>query len=97
MDFCLRIHNHKLSICLFQPHPRPELIDQKVIDGHIIPNRVVFTKSAPIEQPFETLAFEDNIKVTITFFTQGEGRNLKSKYSVFHSFSKQYEFMSLQP
>lgn len=63
-----------------QPHPRPELIDKKVIDGHIIPNRVVFTKSAPIEQPYETLAFEDNIKVTITFFTQGEGKNMKSKY-----------------
>lgn len=62
----------------FKPHPRPELIDKKVIDGHIIPNRVVFTKSAPIEQPFETLAFEDNIKVTVTFFTQGEGKNMKT-------------------
>lgn len=65
----------------FQPHPRPELIDKKVIDGHIIPNRVIFTESAPIEQPFETLAFEDNIKVTVTFFTQGEGKNMKSMYT----------------
>lgn len=70
----------KFHILKFQPHPRPELIDKKVIDGHIIPNRVVFTKSAPIEQPFETLAFEDNIKVTVTFFTQGEGKNMKSMY-----------------
>lgn len=69
---------------ILQPHPRPELIDKKVIDGHIIPNRVVFTKSAPIEQPFETLAFEDNIKVTVTFFTQGEGKNIKSMYSIFY-------------
>lgn len=74
-----------MLLCVYynylQPHPRPELIDKKVIDGHIIPSRVVFTKSAPIEQPFETLAFEDNIKVTVTFFTQGEGKNLKSMYS----------------
>lgn len=54
------------------------MIDNKVIDGHIIPNRVVFTSSAPIEVPFKTLAFEDNLKVTISFFTQGEGRTKKS-------------------
>lgn len=56
------------------------MIDKKVIDGHIIPNKVVFTTSAPTEQPFETLAFEDNMKVTITFFTQGEGKRTKSRH-----------------
>lgn len=61
-----------------QPHPRPEMIDRKVIDGHVIPNKVIFTAAAPIEQPFNTLAFEDNVKVTITFFTQGEGKTQKS-------------------
>lgn len=55
------------------------MIDKKVIDGHIISDRVVFTASAPTEDPFETLAFDDNIKVTISFFTQGEGKNMKSK------------------
>lgn len=54
------------------------MIDKKVIDGHVIPNNVVFTSSAPIEEPFETLAFEDNMKVTVTFFTQGEGKRAKS-------------------
>lgn len=58
------------------------MIDKKVIDGHVIPNKVVFTTSAPIEQPFETLAFEDNMKVTITFFTQGEGKRAKSRYQM---------------
>lgn len=55
------------------------MIDKKVIDGHIISDHVVFTSSAPTEDPFETLAFDDNIKVTISFFTQGEGKNMKSK------------------
>lgn len=64
-----------------QPHPRPDRIDKKVIDGHIISEQVVFTGSAPTEEPFETLAFDDNIKVTISFFTQGEGANMKSELS----------------
>lgn len=58
------------------------MIDKKVIDGHVIPNKVVFTTSAPIEQPLETLAFEDNVKVTITFFTQGEGKRTKSRHCI---------------
>ncbi|KAJ6637756.1 Fasciclin-1 [Pseudolycoriella hygida] len=62
----------------FKPHPRPDMIDKKVIDGHIISDKVVFTASAPTEEPFETLAFDDNIKVTISFFTQGEGKTLKT-------------------
>lgn len=56
------------------------MIDKKVIDGHIIPDRVVFTASAPLEEPFATSAFEDNIKVTVTFFTQGEGKHQRSKF-----------------
>lgn len=55
------------------------MIDKKVIDGHIIPGKAVFTAAAPIEQPFSTLAFEDNVKVTVTFFEEGKGANKKSK------------------
>jgi len=66
----------KLSL---QPPPRPDLIDKKVIDGHVIPNHVIFTSSAPLDQPFETEAFEDNLKVTATFFTQNDGKSSKSK------------------
>ncbi|XP_062536830.1 fasciclin-1 isoform X2 [Armigeres subalbatus] len=61
----------------FKPPPRPDMIDRKVIDGHVIPNRVIFTAPAPLDDPLETLAFEDNLKVTITFFKQGEGKNAK--------------------
>lgn len=61
----------------FKPPPRPDMIDRKVIDGHVIPNNVVFTAPAPLDDPLETLAFEDNLKVTVTFFKQGEGKNAK--------------------
>lgn len=70
-------------IFFLQPHPRPDMIDKKVIDGHIIPDRVVFTASAPLEEPFATSAFEDNIKVTVTFFTQGEGKHQRSIHILF--------------
>lgn len=61
----------------FKPPPRPDMIDRKVIDGHVIPNHVIFTAPAPLDEPLETLAFEDNLKVTVTFFKQGEGKNAK--------------------
>ncbi|XP_021703241.1 fasciclin-1 isoform X4 [Aedes aegypti] len=61
----------------FKPPPRPDMIDRKVIDGHVIPNRVIFTAPAPLDDPLETLAFEDNLKVTVTFFKQGDGKNAK--------------------
>ncbi|XP_058816986.1 fasciclin-1 isoform X3 [Topomyia yanbarensis] len=61
----------------FKPPPRPDMIDRKVIDGHVIPNHVIFTAPAPLDDPMETLAFEDNLKVTVTFFKQGEGKNAK--------------------
>jgi hypothetical protein len=56
------------------------MIDKKVIDGHIIPGKAIFTTAAPLEEPLETLAFEDNLKVTVTFFTQPDGRHTKSEY-----------------
>ncbi|XP_063703463.1 fasciclin-1 isoform X2 [Culicoides brevitarsis] len=62
----------------FKPSPRPDLIDKKVIDGHVIPNKVIFTSSAAIEEPYYTLAFEDNLKVTVSFFTQHAGKETKT-------------------
>lgn len=55
------------------------MIDKKVIDGHVIPGRVIFTSSAHMEHAYETEAFEDNLKVTATFFTQNDGKQTKSK------------------
>lgn len=63
----------------FKPPPRSDLFDARVIDAHVVPDRVIFTAAAPLNEPLETLTFEDNLKVKVTFFTQSEGRHTKSK------------------
>lgn len=56
------------------------MIDKKVIDGHIIPNHVIFTSPARLEHPYSTMTSgEDNLKVTATFFTQNDGKSIKSR------------------
>lgn len=48
-----------------------------VIDGHVIPNHVLFTAATPNNLPYETLAFSDNVKVTVSFLKeQDKGENL---------------------
>lgn len=64
----------------FQPQPRPEMIDAKVVDGHVIPNMVLFTKPTANDMQYETLAFGDNLKVTISFTTTQNGQETLSKY-----------------
>lgn len=49
---------------------RSNKIDRQVIDGHVIPNHVLFTAPTPSNKPYETLAFGDNLKVTISFSTE---------------------------
>lgn len=62
----------------FKSIHRPDLIDRRVIDGHVIPDRAIFTAPAPLDEPMNTAAFEDNLKVQISFFSQGEGHHKKS-------------------
>ncbi|XP_012283312.1 fasciclin-1 isoform X2 [Orussus abietinus] len=62
----------------FKPTPRPRKVDAKVIDGHVIPNHVLFTAPTPNETPFETLAFSDNLKVTISFSTEHDGKETRT-------------------
>lgn len=65
-----------------QPTPRASKIDQQVIDGHIIPNHVLFTAPTPSNKPYETLAFGDNLKVTISFSTEHSDKGSdKCEYS----------------
>ncbi|XP_055716286.1 fasciclin-1-like isoform X2 [Phlebotomus papatasi] len=66
----------------FKPPPRADLFDKKVIDGHIIPNRVLFTAAAPFGDPLPTLAFEDNLKVQITFSQTSDSKSSKKIVSV---------------
>ncbi|XP_076544328.1 fasciclin 1 Fas1 domain-containing isoform X4 [Osmia lignaria lignaria] len=51
----------------FKPSLRPDKVDRVVIDGHVIPNHVLFTTPTPANVPYETLAFGDNVKVTVSF------------------------------
>ncbi|XP_068082628.1 fasciclin-1 [Anabrus simplex] len=62
----------------FKPPPRPEKIDQKVIDGHIIPSHALFTRATPSEVEYETLAFTDMMRVTISFTTQTDGKTSRT-------------------
>ncbi|XP_073819047.1 fasciclin 1 Fas1 domain-containing isoform X17 [Musca autumnalis] len=57
----------------FKATARSSLVDKKVIDGHVLLNNVIFTAAAPTEVPQTTAAFEDNIKVTVTFFKEKNG------------------------
>ncbi|XP_028175728.1 fasciclin-1 [Ostrinia nubilalis] len=58
----------------FKPTTRSDLIDEKVVDGHVIPHHVLFTKATPDTKEFETLAFGDNVKVIVSFSTAMNGR-----------------------
>lgn len=48
----------------FQPPTRADLIDDKVIDGHVVPDKILFTGATHLDEQFETLAFEHNLKVS---------------------------------
>lgn len=67
----------------FQPTTRSDLIDEKVVDGHVIPHHVLFTKATPDTKEFETLAFSDNVKVIVSFSTAMNGREEISKYKLY--------------
>ncbi|XP_059487719.1 fasciclin-1 isoform X2 [Neocloeon triangulifer] len=65
----------------FKPPPRPEKIDMKVIDGHVIPNRVLFIRSTPVGEEFDTMAFTDNIRVQVSFSTQPDDKSHRAYVS----------------
>ncbi|XP_068630999.1 fasciclin-1 [Battus philenor] len=58
----------------FKPTARSDFIDEKVIDGHVIPHHVLFTKATPESQEFESMAFSDNVKVIISFSVAVNGQ-----------------------
>ncbi|XP_065337193.1 fasciclin-1 isoform X2 [Cloeon dipterum] len=65
----------------FKPPPRPEKIDMKVIDGHVIPGRVLFIRPTPTGEEFDTLAFTDNIRVQVSFSTQPDDKSHRAYVS----------------
>jgi len=78
---------------LLQPVPRPRLIDRLVIDGHVIPNEVLFTAPTDNAQ-YPTLVFSDNLKVVISFSkSQNKGDDHRSFTLRFnHSGNQEIDF-----
>lgn len=64
----------------FKPPPRSDLFDFHVIDAHVVPDQVIFTAAAPLDEPLATLTFGENLKVQVSFFTQSEGKHTKSEF-----------------
>ncbi|XP_068155172.1 fasciclin-1 isoform X1 [Drosophila tropicalis] len=58
----------------FKVATRSSLVDAKVIDGHVIPNTVIFTAASRHDEPKTSAAFEDLLKVTVSFFKQKDGK-----------------------
>lgn len=59
---------------------RPELIDNKTVDGHVIPKQVLFTAATKRDYPFQSAADGDNLKVVITFSQENYGKSRTSEY-----------------
>lgn len=62
------------------------MIDVRVVDGHVIPDKVLFTKATQDDIPHETLAFGDNFQVIISFAKTEDGKR-KLKPSNFYMFN----------
>ncbi|XP_022176858.1 fasciclin-1 isoform X1 [Myzus persicae] len=62
------------------PKVRPEKIDVKVIDAHIVPDNVLFLGPTNEDEQFKTLAFTDMLKVFASLSKAEEGD--KTKYYV---------------
>ncbi|XP_049820790.1 fasciclin-1 isoform X2 [Aethina tumida] len=56
---------------------RAAFIDDKIIDGHVIPKQVLFTNPTKKDMPFQTLANGDNdIRVVISFTQEQRGHTV---------------------
>lgn len=55
-----------------------EDVDKSVIEGHVIPQHVLFTSPTPNEKPYATAAFSENMQVTISFSTDHKKRKSES-------------------
>lgn len=79
-DFILHLLSFLINKHIsFQPSTRSGKIDSKVIDGHVISGHALFTAPTPNDKAYKTLAFSDNIKVTVSFITEQDGKVTKSK------------------
>lgn len=68
----------EVLIELFQT-VRSDLIDNKTIDGHLIPKKVLFTAPTQRDVAYVTAANGDNLKVYVTFFQEPNDKTEKGK------------------
>ncbi|XP_018568338.1 fasciclin-1 isoform X2 [Anoplophora glabripennis] len=66
-------HTFFISVDEGFENERPNLIDDKIIDSHVIHGKVLFTSPTKKDVPFKTLAYSDNIKVVISFTQEQQG------------------------
>jgi uncharacterized surface protein with fasciclin (FAS1) repeats len=65
---------------------RADLIDAKIIDGHVIPKKVLFTAPTKKDVPFQTLANGDNnVRVVISFTQETRNPNTIINYVKSHT------------
>lgn len=58
---------------------KTELIDQKIIDAHIIPGRALFLNPTSESETFETAAFTEFFKISVSFPVDHTPHSRKSK------------------
>ncbi|ETN65260.1 Fasciclin-1 precursor [Anopheles darlingi] len=61
----------------YKPRSSLTRLDRVGLEGHVIPDRVLFTACAPYNEPLQTLAFGENVKITISFVSYGTGRDAR--------------------
>lgn len=64
---------------------RSRLIDDYIIDGHVIPKEVLFTTPTKKDSPFPTLANRDNVIRVVISFTQEDRNNTVINYVKSHT------------
>ncbi|XP_066141261.1 fasciclin-1 isoform X2 [Euwallacea fornicatus] len=64
---------------------RATLIDDYIVDGHVIPNAVLFTTPTKKDSPFQTLANRDNVIRVVISFTQEQRENTIINYVKSHT------------
>ncbi|KAF2894406.1 hypothetical protein ILUMI_11767, partial [Ignelater luminosus] len=69
-DVFSSLGGHTFFIPIDEGNFRAELIDNKTVDGHLIPKKVLFTAPTKQNVEYETAANGDNLKVYITFFQE---------------------------
>ncbi|ODM98817.1 Fasciclin-1 [Orchesella cincta] len=69
MDMFRTIGRHTFFIPVDEAFKRIQLntVDSKVIDGHVIPNHVIFLRPSELRRQYETAAFSSSLPVFVEF------------------------------